>query len=517
MSNETQYFDVTRSEGGGGTITDTTFFDVVRLPAQIREESFFDVRRTVPLSNQNYSSLNINVSANTLSDTFQMSVPKGTARIGDLIKGTLLSGANAWPYDFTVSEITLRNGIAEYNGVYNSSKLQYTYYSYTQSVNARNLPDRLGVSARNIISGIAGQLGMTLVYNAWDWYFPLQKVGEKELAPNLKKGTYSIRGTYQAVITQLFGWLSMLPHINFSVTIRNGYLYVTQRGQETGNYTLQTVEFPPTVHTKRLHTEWAGSGNPNENAYVPDDDTQVPFTGTIAFGDTSLTYEDGLLVTEVRGTATTSYTYTDIKEQKYLEKKETVDDDDCSKTEYHYAELGGEVYLQREETYTGGTLVNAVPDYTDAEKTTQTHTPLGNGWYGTTVTDNDGEVESTSLSQGMPGNTVTRYMVNATQDVLNDHEFESLIIEALFRFLSPPCISTSYPVIDNATVQKLVNATDWLNNRIEETVTLVTVDKKIIDTTMTVTYNNNVYHVDSNSIVHNDKGLRQNITLKRWY
>jgi hypothetical protein len=108
-------------------------------------------------------------------------------------------------------------------------------------------------------------------------------------------------------------------------------------------------------------------------------------------------------------------------------------------------------------------------------------------------------------------------MVDAMQDVLNDRRADREIVEALFRFLSPPCVSTSYPVMDDSTIRTLVNATDWLNNRTEETVTLTTVDAHIIDTTQAVSYNGNVYAVESNAITHGVNGLRQALTLKRWY
>jgi hypothetical protein len=494
-------------------MAETQYFDVVRLEQKETDDLFFDVRRVMPMTTPDYSELSINVGTGMLSDSFQMSVPLGTCKLDDVIAGSL----NGWAYDFTISEITTRNGIAEYSGIYNNDKLQYTYYDYTFRVNQRTLPDRVGVAVRDIISAIADQLGLTLVYNAMNWLFPLPKVLEEEAGGGYKRGYYSIRGTYTAVIGELFGWLSMLPNINFTVTIRNGTLYVTQRGHEAGTpYAVQTVEYPPTVNLRKVHTEWAGSGNPQEADYTPDSNTQVPFSGTIAFGDSSVTYEDGLLISETRGTATTTFTYTTIDDNPYLSVKETVDEDACSKTEYYYTKLGNETYLQREEVYTDGDPTETNP-YATATKTVTTHTPLGTGWYGTTVYDDDGEVVSTSLSQGLPGNSTTRYMVDAMQDVLNDRRADREIVEALFRFLSPPCVSTSYPVMDDSTIRTLVNATDWLNNRTEETVTLTTVDAHIIDTTQAVSYNGNVYAVESNAITHGVNGLRQALTLKRWY
>lgn len=510
---EIQFFDVARLPS---TAVVDTYFDVKRKEAPKQDTNFFDVQRIIPMSTPDYSQLNITIGAGMLSDSFQMSVPLGTAKLDDVIAGSL----NGWSYDFSISEITKRNGIAEYRGIYNNNMLQYTYYDYTVDFTRRKLPDRIGVSAYSIINDIARQMGLTLIYNAMDWQYPLPKVKEEEAYSDYKRGWYSISGTYQSVISQLFGWLSMLPHINFSATIRDGKLIITQRGHEQGTpYALQTVEFPPSTHYRKVHTEWAGSGNPNEANYQPDSETREPFTGIITFGDCVIEYQDGLLTTETRGTSTTTYTYELIDDEPYLKVKETIDTDaeSCSKTEYYYTQFGAETYLQREETWTDGTVTNDTPDYSLAEHTVQTHVPVGNGWYGTTVYDSDGEVSSTSLSQGMPGNSVTRYMVDVTQDAFTDRKADREIVEALLRFLNPPCISTSYPVTDNETVEDLIDATDWLNNRTEETVTLTTVDTHIIDTTQTVGYNGNTYYVESNNITHGVNGLRQSLTLKRWY
>lgn len=501
-------------------INERTYYDVVRLEKRLIEDTYFDVSRVIPMTTPDYSNLDISISAGTLSDSFKMSVPLGNAGLRDVIKGKFqwqeAGVLKEWPYDFSVSDISVRNGIADYTGIYNNDKLNYTYYDYTYETVQETLPDRIGFSARRIVSDICDQLGLTLVYNAMDWAFPLPKVKEADAYEGHKRGWYSINGTYASVISQLFGWLSMLPNVNFSVTIRNGVLYVTQRGYEANSenpYEISTVEFPPVISRHLVHTEWSGSGtNPKESEYTPDTNVQVPYSDTIQFGDCSITYENGYLISETRGTAVTTYTYTDINNAKYLSMKETVDTDTCSKTVYTYAEIGTEIYLQREDVYTDGDPTAQNP-YDDATHTAQTHTPLGNSWYGTTVYDEDNEVVSTSLSQGMPGNSVTQYMIDSTQEAFTGNESRQK------SYRSPVCISTNYPVMesDDDTLDFLIEQTDWLNNRTEETVSLTTVDKHIIDTTQLVRLNGNDYHVESNEITHSPQGLRQSLTLKRWY
>lgn len=531
MSDELRYYDTQVVTGSGFPVYEERYYDTeAEVTGPVVEDVHFDVSATVsdtvetyfdavcsvPYANTDYSSLNIGIASNTLSDSFSMSVPNGTADLDDVIQGEL----NGWGYDFAVNTVSVRNGISDYGGRYNSNKLQRTYYQVERDTERKSLPDKLGVSVRSIMADIASRLGLTLHYNAWDWLFPLPKVREAPTYGDYKRGYYIIGGTYQAVISQLFGWLGMLPHINFSVTIRNGGLYVTQRGQEPTTYALQTVEFPPTVARQRIYTEWAGSGNDNERTLSNEQETQEPFTGTISFGDASLTYEDGLLVREVRGTSETTYTYGQqgSPPQDYLVRKETVNSDTetCEKTDYFYDTIGEETYLQREVVYTDGDASGVSPDYTNAEVTTTTHSPLGNGWYGHTVVDGDGDVVSTSLSQGAPGNTVSKYMVDAVQENLGWRDFYQDIAD-LVHFIAAPIVSTTYPVMDRDTVQKLVDATDWLNGRVEETVTLTTVDSHIFDTAQKVTYNGNTYHVDRNQITHGPEGLKQALTLKRWY
>ena len=498
MSYVSQYYDVQYIEPL------ELYFDAERNTSAA-VELFFDVRNAVPLSSVDYSSLQVQVSHGALTDSYTMTVPKGTATIDDIIGGTLYG----WNWDFAIASTDESRQIMSYNGRYIPNKLLYTYYTVTRVVSGDNKPQKLGISARGIISDIASQLGLTLDYHAMDWYYPLPLVDSEH-------GVYRIRGTYQSIISQLFGWLSELPNIDFYVTIRDGKLIVIQRGHEPSSYTVQNVLFPPSVNKRRIHTEWSGTGGADERE--PDVEAeQTPFSGTIQFGDESLTYADGLLVTERHGTRVTNYQYTEILEQKYILQKETLDEDTCSKTEYEYTSISKEVYLAKEVEYTDGIVENGVPDYTDATVVTTTHVPIGNGWFGHTSIDEEGEVINTSLSQGAPGNTVTPYMVDAVQDNLN-RGIASDVLNLIDILLNPPLVQTNWPAVDKQTVRFLIRTCDNLNNKIEETVTLSTVDTHIIDMSETVTYNGNTYHVESNSIIHDaETGIRQNLVLKRWY
>lgn len=505
-------------------------FDARRVVTAVVQKGF-DVRSMIPLSDQNYSQLNITLQAHTLADSFSMTVPKGTAQIDDEIKGSLFG----WDYNFAVAELQQRNQIVDYVGRYNSDKLNYTNYRYRVkkrykpygAIGNNYTPDaKLPLSVQTLMEYIAGQLGLELKYYAWDWDFPLPLVSQSD-----SYGFYEISGTYQSIITQLFGWLSSLPNIDFSVTIRDNKLYVVQRGQEPTTYVLNSVVFPPTIHKRKLRTEWTGNADWPQNE-LDSDGEQVPFTGTIEFGDSRNTYKNGLLIEQTRGLEVTTYEYEMFEDaegnpQNYMNHKEVIKYDDntkatgtCSETFYNYTYLADDIFLQREYERVGGDYDHGTKDYTYSTDTETTHTPIGNGWYGHTVLDvNYNEIISTSMSQGNPSNAVSQYMVDKTQNILrSDYQWavEGLIAMALY-FANPPLIPTNYPVYDRGTLQKLVDNTDWLNGKTEETVTLDTVDEHIIDLTQKVVYNGNTYSVESNSVTHTPNGVRQSLVLKRWY
>lgn len=488
---------------------------------------YADARCVVPVSNVDYSDLSIVLGSHTLTDTFTMQVPLQALALDYETKGTLKD----FNYQFKVEETSETAGIYSYTGRYSTDKLRYTNYRlaiYTRPSDGQTPPDTIAMPVRTILQGMCGCLGLTLNYQAWNWSYPLPQLYTSSGGTVI----YGLNGTYSALISQLFGWLSDLPHIDFNVFIRGNTLNVIQRGQETGNtYDLSSYHVGAvyTTNKRRLRTEWQGNTEKPQNEY-DDPDTQQPFTGSIAFGPCRITYEDGYLTREENtdtGSITT-YQYTDINDidgnsQKYLQTKETIDDDieTCSKTEYEYATLGNEIYLAMETVYTGGEVVSNSTDYTDAEITKTTHTPIGNGWYGHTTYDADGEVVETSLSQGSPGNTVTQYMVDKTQEVFKSEavEIAEAVISGLLTYLHPPVVSTNYPVKDRQTIEDLIDATDWLDGRIEERVTLEVLESAhIFDFNDLIQFNGNIYRLESNSIRHSaENGLRQGLEIVRWY
>lgn len=499
-----------------------------------------DARCSVPIANVDYSDLNITLGSHTLSDTYTMQIPLNSLGIDSEVTGTLKD----FNYRFKVEETSESNGRFSYTGRYSSDKLLYTNYRivYDYTVDPED-PDDKPPQSINVRSGfianlLAKCLGLELYYQAWNWMYPLSKIGQSK---DNRHHYYGISGTYAAILSQVFGWLSDLPHVDFNVFIReenipdgpDGFLYIVQRGSEDGDtYELseQHLGWPCSISRKRVRTEWQGNADEPQDEYKEEPENQEPFSGTIAFGPCKITYEDGYLVREenTETGSTTTYTYVDIPDangnnQKYLQKKETINSSEmnCSKTEYTYNNLGDELYLSCERVYTNGSYGQGGADYTDADVTTTTHTPIGNGWYGHTTYNADGETTDTSLSQGAPGNTVSQYMVNRTQEAFKSLEAEiaEAIISGILRYLHPPMIPTNYPVKDRDTVVKLIDATDWLNGRIEEHVSLEVLNSNhIFDFNDVLTFCGNRYYLVSNNVRHSaENGLRQGLEIVRWY
>lgn len=498
-------------------------FDLER-EVTVNKTLYADLLLSVPASNidNNTTDLSITLGSKTLSDTFNLSTVDLGLSIGEEVEGTLKD----FNYKFVIEEINEQNKRFSYVGNYDVNKLHYTNYSVTiRRYYSDNAPSTIGLSSRIIMEGLCYGLGLTLVYKATEWTYPLPQISSSN-----NYYTYGLKGTYATVINQLFGWLSDLPHIDFNVFIRGNYLYVLQRGREDGNrYTIQTLGFPYSIQKRKVRTEWQGGGEtelPQRELDTPAE--KEPFSGTISFGDSSLTYQNGYLVTERRGHTTTTYAYEDKADgqgniQKYLSVKETVDTDTetCAKSIYYYDTLGAEVYVCREVVYTDGDYSNRRTDYSTAEITTTTHSPLGNGWYGVTVYNTENEVVSTSLAQGAPGNTVTQYMVDKINDNMNQawRDVTKDIIDLALYFAHPPLTNTNYPVQDRSTLEALIDATDWLDGRTEERITLDVLNSNhIFDFNDIITFNSNTYKLESNNITKTaENGLRQHLEIVRWY
>ncbi|MBR1578879.1 MAG: LamG domain-containing protein [Selenomonadaceae bacterium] len=321
-----------------------------------------------------------------------------------------------------------------------------------------------------------------------------------------------------------------------------------------------------------------------------DVDVAVPFTGTLDFSKGgnrhSLQYVKGFLRRESQdirsisksSSSTVEYTYQTkypagthwwdifmdrVEGDIYLTGKterSTAEDYSSdpptktytiSRTEYHYkTTVRHGIFLSEEEeqieTKVYELLKASDEGYawalTDEDSSTRRtyHVPLGNGWYGTSVTV-DGVPQGSSISQGTPGNRVTPYTVNEVQKAFTnaragrtnggdggssgDDGSQGGTYEDWRRRLSP-IVDTSFPVRDFNQLVELTNEVHWMNRRTRERVNVeligsvnngVPEQTHIIDFTERVMLDGHEYFLEANTITFTPRKLVQRLQLVRWY
>lgn len=437
-----------------------------------------DVVRRIPYSTTGMKSLSISLQSKTISDTFSMETVNPLA-LGEMVTGTVLG----WPYSFLVAETSQQTDVQRITGAYGVDELLYTPIKYTVSDSA---------NAVQHANAIAAALGKSAVVSI-DSFIPSADLSTT--------GT-----TYRDIISTLFGWTSELPQRQVNVFIRGGLLYVVQRGKESGTVAITDKYTRPTISRKKIRTTRSSSGDADDGNTFSFFAEPMPFTGTISYGDCSVSYVAGLTTQErhpVNGfVEVTSYSYSG----GYLSRKTTVGVENTITTDYDYGGPGSR-YLVKETQTTqpngGGT----------PEVRTTRHHAVGQGWWAT-VTEVDGETVSTTLSQGAKGGRASVYSVQQANRSMgsgyntpdDDDQLEGQAV-----------IDTNWPVSDAATLTALTAATKWLNGRIEERVAFDYYGPQVIDFDKTVTFGGNVYYLERNTITQESRSIKQALELVRWY
>lgn len=486
---------------------------------------YFDARVSIPIANLRYANMQITLGSKTLSDTYSGTTYKEVAdvQLDDFITGSLKDMS----YKFRVDSVSLSGSQINFTGRYNSNDLLYTDLYI-----APNKNDRLGY--HNNVP----------IFRLSTWFNLIaDKLG---FVPKLYGRDYAVasdsansKGSYQNHLQQLFGSFGDLPVCDYNVFIRGNNLFAVQRGCEKdviedglGTVVVLTnagnVKRVPAVTVTRMRTETGITYEWPANAPGPEDIVESkpePFTGEIAFGSARLVYLDGYLQQRVEGNKTTTYTYKDINEKKYLWIEEIIDTqaETANKTEHEYYNQGDVLYLAVEKRYTGGAIVQGVPSYTDAVIVTTTHSPLGNGWYGiTTTNESTGDVQ-TSLSQGASANAVNQYTIDNVQQNLGGFADiqKGLMSNILAKLLGVPIINTNWNIdgaFGRSDIGYFAGMCDWLNGAVQEQISMDVVDvDHIIDFTDIISYEGKYYCLESNSVRHDKSGIQQSISIVRWF
>ena len=441
----------------------------------------------------------------TLSDTFQLETVQ-PMNIDDEVQGQIFD----YRFHFLVEETSQRDLIQTVKGMYSKDALLYT------AINATVDELNVSVYARQI----AAALGLTLNM-VCDDFIPSQNFENAGM-------------TYQDMISALFGWTSKLPQRQINVFIRGNTLNIIQRGLEKSVVDISNWPHSrPTIERKLVRSIWHSNNNedPDNQAHNEEDDAPVPFTGTISHEDISYTYEDGYLVREKNEDGETSYSYQNEYDHKgnltgkYVSRKETRNKDgSMSEVEYVYAATANNIYLFKErERSREPKDTPSYMDEWDSERITY-HAPIGYGWYATTVYE-DGERVGSSLSQGAPGGKASQYTIDQSALSLGSHYFSYYDEDGAYVPFSS-LIDTEFPVVGDEYLWILTKAIEWLNRKVQETVTVeihanirdgVPDVEHIVDFTERIRFDGNEYFLMSNSVELTPRSLKQTIKMTRWY
>ena len=472
------------------------------------EQRQADTARQLPYILKEYvksgiQSVSISLNERTLSDAFQL-VTSRPLEIEDAICGKVLD----YPYSFLVEETSQKDLLQTVKGMYSVDKLLYTAINISVT----------SAMASYYLRQIALALGMEIHY-AFEDFQPSQNYENSGM-------------TYQDLISSLFGWTSRLPQRQINVFIRGKKLYAVQRGRESS--VLDITDWPhtrPSVSRKLVRSVWNSATNDNLNHKAHNDKTlePTPFTGTISAAGCSLEYREGLLMREDQNGDVTTYAY----EGEYLKEKRIHNKDGSTvQTQYEYAWTANDIYLfaerERSTESPKDGKTHDVYDWKDwdgkgTERVTY-HSPVGYGWYTTTVYV-DNEFQGSSLSQGKPGGKASKFTIDESNLSLGgkykldeDDTGESIPGTSL--------IDTEFPVEGDVFLYELTKAINWLNRKRQEEVTLEIVSRvkngvseiqHIVDFTERIRFDGKEYFLVSNQIELTPRSLRQKLKLVRWY
>jgi len=475
-----------------------------------------DVLGSIPIMVGNLSlhmeSLNFAFGQRAATVQYSANLVNDTVRCGQNLAGTILDHN----YRFEVERIVENGAKSAISGSSFADKLVNSLIQYTVEYDYDLL--HLGWIRPLLtehLAEISKVLGIQIVLRGADFYpaSPLNLGIYKALG----KMEQTFVGTFAEHLNRLLGWSDSVPGMTYNLYIDNGIIYIVQQGYEQNTLTPTAWAVRPTLtHTIR-RTEWSEPVTvsiPKEVSSNDGTSGSVPFNGTITWGTASLTYEDGYLMQEVDGNKTTTYTYQTIGDCKRMVTRTMVDTDEyeCIQTVYSYESTENQWYLAKEvqTTYTGtdttGTVINT--------QTTTHHLANIEGWYGTTVYDEYGAEVSHSVSQGAPGNKVSQYTIDKTNDALKNSSSPSQITVQLNGVAKA---RQTYPVASTATLQQIATALDTYEGK--EMVTLsgtIVGGNHIYTFNDKISYAGNVYQLVSNNVSRTPTQIRQSITAVRY-
>ena len=470
----------------------------------------------------NYDSISMTLAPKHTTIQYNASAINTPTAVKSTQTGTILDHN----YSFEVERVAEQGQRAQIGGASYATKLVQTLITYEVEYEFRNLA-WYRPTLQDHLDAIEDEIGIPITLIGANFY-PKTDINIALRHNPLDPSFYEVlSGTWAEIMSRLLGWSNDVPGKTYNIYITTGHIYIIQQGHETATRTVPAWATRPTItHTVR-HTEWANSQSsilPKEISSSDAYESNKPYSGTITWGSTELTYDDGYLVQEKRGddgqggaTLTTNYYYTTYGDAKYLTRKETTDteEDTLVTTEYDYEQTDKDLYLFEERTaeYSGASTQTPIKD----KETLIRHVPVGGGWYGTTTYDTTGPDEeelSNSLSQGAPGNKASQYLIDEANDSLKDNQSPRQMKVALNGVAKA---RQQYPVADLVTLRAIATALDTYEGAEE-----ITIQGEVVGGTHLynyndkIVYNGNEYYLISNQVTRTPGATRQNITATRW-
>jgi hypothetical protein len=361
-------------------------------------------------------------------------------------------------------------------------------------------------------------------------------------------GSFIITANYlKQLLDKMFGWSSGYYLREIYCVLRNGQIYVTEKDKYNKTYDIDSFVKSKqveqiTISEKLIRnfmededidgTTSGGVIISSKKLTREDIYNDEPFSGTIEFGESSMTYSKGLIMSEKNNKASTTYSYIDKVEavgmgtfqdtiSKVLSKKIVISGNSEVITYYYYDKYQNEICITKERTeeYKDGIL----------EKYRITnYSPIGNGFWGQIITVAEKEeselsngdvvltypehVEGDSISNGVPAGQASLFTVKKLAGIKYNND------ENNTKSKTPISSQNSIPIYEYDIVKALVSYKESFEGKTEKTISISIIEGDVIDPVDgVIKYNDEIYYLTSNNITKNSKGVRQNISAVRWY
>lgn len=358
-----------------------------------------------------------------------------------------------------------------------------------------------GFAAQYICQKLAQALNKTLVWRCND-FVPAAIAGQ----------TNSL--TFKEIVNRAFDWSIGIPNMAITVTIRGSNLYVVQRGSEPlaytpVNYAVRSISQRDIWTLKSKTNVWSDVvwntavqkiyGQPN-----PGGVNQELYTGTIASGGAMLAYSSGYLSQQSEQGAVTNYSYKYMVGWTYnLVAGKTVTHAKGSVVS-SYAYDGNDDLIEMDElTYdANGTLTNT---------SITTYAPIDFDALGHWAVNNyqNGVFMASSIVKGAQSSRVSPQLA---YDNSQQKSKPTASVNGI------PFGSSTFPICDFATIQRIANNLNFLNGKTEKRLQVDVYDQFIVDPVdYTVLVDGESYYIEDNHIIREAEKWAQSLSLVRWY